>query len=96
MKQRRNRWNSAADTRTFAYDPAVESNRALQQQKWVRPIPIVTSCLIVEFELQRCLPDDATEDRIMVPLMVVVFSTVTSSHIRRGKLRARYSQQLGG
>ena len=73
MKRRQNRWNFAAGTRTFAYAPAVESNGALQQQKWVRPIPTCIMRLIVEFELQRCLPHDATEDRIMGPPMVVVF-----------------------
>ena len=73
MKQRRNRWNFAAYMRTFACDRTAQSKGRIQQQKWLRPIPRLIICLIVEFELQRCLPDDATEDRIMVPLMVVVF-----------------------
>ena len=73
MKQRRNRWNFPAGTTTVAYDPATESNGALQQQKWLHPIPMFIICLIVEFQLQRCLPHDDTEDRIMGPLMVVVF-----------------------
>ena len=72
-KQRRNRSNFAADKRTFANAPAVESNGALQRQKWYRPIPMLIICLIVEFELKRYLLDDATEDRIMVLLMVVEF-----------------------
>ena len=78
MKQRRNWWNFAARTGTFAYAPAVESNGVMQQQKRVRPIPMLIICLIVKFQLQRCLLDDATEDRIMGLLIVIVFFTVAA------------------
>ena len=81
MKRRRNRWNFAAGTRGFAYDPAAQSKGVLQQQKWLSPITTFIICLIVEFQLQKYFPDDATEDLIMGPLMVIAFLSVTSSQM---------------
>ena len=63
-------------TTTVASDAPEPSNSVLQGQKWVCHIPTCSVRLIVEFQLKRFLPHDATEDHLVGPLMVVVLTVM--------------------